>query len=569
MTWRRALAILLVVAACSPSADPGSSTGPDASESSTPTSGQGTSAEGGTAAPTGDGTSCWSAPAPTGSEAISFADQTEALGLIQPLVGMHGHAAIWGDLNGDLNPDLFVGTFADRDTENYQLRGASGPSPDRLLVGGPDAFALDEGLPEMFTRTSGGAVADLDGDGDLDLVVSRNYDEDTPDAPSSQILRNDEGTMVPVEDSGLPTQYGGRSVGVLDYDVDGLYDLFIAEDRFSGGSSVLLRNLGDLRFEDATAAAGLPSGVHGLGVVVADFTGDGHREIFVAGSNRLFTATGDGGFQEAADTASVFQWQYFGEEDDVAGVSAADVNRDGLLDLLVGHHFNSTVDDGMEVPVRLYLNRGADGSGNPTFEDVTEAAGLIGLPTKAPHVEINDFDNDGWPDLLTTASAGEGTAPAIFRHEGLEGDVPRFSAPEGLGSPQYWIAGPTADIDRDGRLDMVLVEWEPSLPSLLLHNESSSGHWLEVSVGPEEGFGIGWRVEVYQAGGAGDPAALLGAREITVTQGYSAGVSPVAHFGLGDADSVDVLLLPGPGEETVTIAGVTADQHVRLPGGCA
>ena len=147
--------------------------------------------------------------------------------------------------------------------------------------------------------------------------------------------------------------------------------------------------------------------------------------------------------------------------------------------------------------------------------------------------------------------------------------MPRFSTPEGLGSPQYWIAGPTADIDRDGRLDMVLVEWEPSLPSLLLHNESGSGHWLEVSVGPEDGFGIGWRVEVYQAGGAGDPAALLGAREITVTQGYSAGVSPVAHFGLGDADSVDVRLLPGPGGEAITIEGVTADQHVRLPGGCA
>jgi hypothetical protein len=419
----------------------------------------------------------------------------------------------------------------------------------------------------MFTRTSGGAVADLDVDGDLDLVVARNYDDDTPDAPSTQVLRNDEGVLVPIAGSGMPTQFGGRSVSVLDYDVDGLPDLFIAEDRFSGGSSVLLRNLGGLAFEDATAAAGLPPDVHGLGAAVADLTGDGYQDLIVSGSNRLFVAVGDGTFREA--DSSVFAWQIFGPEDDVAGVSIADVNRDGLLDVAIGQHFNSTVDDGRQVAVRLYLNRGTDGTGNPGFDDVTEAAGLIGLPTKAPHVEINDFDNDGWPDLLTTASASNATAPAVFRHTGLDGDVPTFAAPEGLGNPQYWVAGPTADFDRDGRLDLLLVEWEPSLPSLLMRNETDSGNWLEVSVGSRDQFGLGWRVEVYRSGGLGDPASLLGAREITVTQGYSAGVAPIAHFGLGDETEVDLRLAPPGGAEPRVVERVTANQHVRVPDGCA
>jgi hypothetical protein len=572
MTRRLAVALALVVAACSQTADPnGNVTNPPAGTSggtsATPAASTGGTASGGTASASDGTLTCWATPATAGDAGVSFSDQTEAMGLVQPFVGMYGHSAVWGDFDGDERPDLYMGTFADRDAAEYALRGAQGPSPDRLVMTGSGSFALSAEIPDMFSRTSGGAVADLDVDGDLDLVVSRNYDDDSASAPPSQVLRNDSGILVPLEGAGLPTQFGGRSVGVLDYDGDGLPDLYIAEDSFSGGSGVLLRNRGGLTFEDATQAAGLPTDVHGLGVAVADFNGDGNQDLFVSGSNRLFVANGDGTFREA--DSSVFRWQTFGEEDLVAGSSVGDVNRDGLLDLVVGQHFNSTVDQGNRVPVRLYLNRGSDGSGTPAFEDVTDAAGLIGLPTKAPHVELNDFDNDGWPDLYTTASSAEGARPAIFRHEGLEGDVPRFSTPEGLGSPQYWVAGPSSDVDRDGRLDLFLVEWEPALPSLLMRNESGSGHWLEVSVGAEHAFGLGWRVEVYRAGGIGDPAGLLGAREITVTQGYSAGVAPTAHFGLGEDTAVDVRLIPPGGAGPSDLPGVVADQHIRYPSGCA
>jgi enediyne biosynthesis protein E4 len=178
------------------------------------------------------------------------------------------------------------------------------------------------------------------------------------------------------------------------------------------------------------------------------------------------------------------------------------------------------------------------------------------------------MDNDGWPDLVVTSSAADGTRPSVFRHSGLDGDIPSFVAPEGLGSPQYWVAGPTADIDRDGRLDVFLVEFDPSLPSLMLRNETASGHWLEVSVGSEFGHGVGWRAEVFASGAAADVASLLGVRDITTTQGYSSGVAPVAHFGLGDVDRVDVRLVAPGGGEPVVLADVAADQHLRYPAGC-
>jgi len=562
---RLAILLVLVLAACSGGVEPeGGATGPTASLDSTEAPAAG---DGSTTATSEEGDmTCWSSPAQGAGGSISFADETEEYGLVSPLVGMHGHAAVWADFDQDNRLDLFVGTFAHRDAEHYQFRGAQGPSPDRLVRSGDSGFVVDQALPDMHTRTSGGAAGDFDGDGDLDLVVSRNYDDDRPDAPATQVLRNDGGSLVPIEGTGLPVDFGGRSVGVLDYDGDGLLDLYIAEDRWSGGQSALFRNVGGLQFEDVTQQVGLALDAHGLGVAVADLTGNGYQDIFVAGSNRLFVALGDGTFREA--DGSVFGWQFFDDEDDVAGVSMADVNRDGMLDMVVGQHFNSTVDDGQQVPVRLYLNLGTDEAGMPMFEDVTEAAGLVGLPTKAPHVELNDFDNDGWPDLLTTASAADGSRPAVFRHQGLVEGIPTFAAPDGLGSLQYWVAGPSADVDADGRLDVFLLEWEPALPSLLMINESPAGRWLQVSVGPDLMHGIGWRVEVFTAGGIGDPGSLIGVREITVTQGYSAGVAPVAHFGLGDVQAVDLLLVPPNGGTPTELTGVDADQHIRFPDGC-
>ncbi len=505
-------------------------------------------------------TVCWTGPVDGKPGPLQWSDGTSESGLETALLGMRGHAAGWGDVDGDGLLDLVVGTFATSRQEVYQERGASGPSPDQLLIGGEDGrFTPALSLPEQFGRTSGVAMADLDVDGDVDVVLSRNVNGRDP-GPGTAIFENSNDVLEVVE-AGIDPDLGGRSIGVIDVDADGLLDLVVLEDRYRGGSSQVYRNLGSLQFELANSAFGFPSDVHGLGLATGDLNNDGFTDLFVAGSNRMFFGTGEG-LVEVPD--AIPAWEMFGSEDDVAGAAIADVNRDGWLDVVVGHHYNSTLSRGNEVPVRLYLNR--TGESGPDFEDVTEAAGLVGIPTKAPHVEFADIDNDGWPDIVTSASAESGSVPAVFHHTGIADGIPVFAPPQGLGSAQYWVTAPTADVNRDGRLDLLAVEWEPSLPSVLFVNDSDSGHWVEVVVDNVYG-GIGSRVEIYEFGSLGSPSALLGAREIVATLGYTAGAETVAHFGVGEATNVDVRIIDPFGGETLDWLGVPTDQRVST-GGC-
>lgn len=506
---------------------------------------------------------CWSAPVTPAAGDLEFEDVTAEMGVLDPLLGMHAHAMAWGDVDGDGWDDLFVGSFADRPAADYALRGAGGPSPDRLLRGGPDGFRLDDSFPGELARTSGAAFADLDGDGDVDLVLARAHRPRAPVATDTVVMENVDGTFQPGRV--LLSEFGGRSIGVLDYDGDAAYDLFIVEDRWSGGSSRLLHNDGGLRFSDATSDAGLPADIAGLGVNVTDLTGDGDADIFVAGSNRLFVDDGGGRFVEADST--VFAWDLPGPEDDPAGVTAADLTRDGLPELIIGQHFNSAFEGGAPQPVRLYLNRGTGDDGLPVFEDITEEAGLVPLPTKSPGVDIVDLDNDGWPDIITTAAVGDGTQPAVFHHTGVVDGIPRFEAPTGLGISQYWVTGAATDVDHDGRTDLMLIEWEPALASPLLRNVTAGGHWLAVDVASAGGTALGAVVEVYQAGQIGSPGGLLGAGQMTATSSYGAGRPTAVRFGLGEEAEVDVRIRFADGTGT-DLAGVAADAYIRVPEGC-
>ncbi|MCH8567943.1 MAG: VCBS repeat-containing protein [Balneolales bacterium] len=127
---------------------------------------------------------------------------------------------------------------------------------------------------------------------------------------------------------------------------------------------------------------------NGGGVAAGDLTGNGLPDLFVTGnmvSNRLFENLGDFKFRDITDEAGLRsdgQWS--------TGVSLADVNGNGLLDIFVG---KSGPDQGENRHNQLFINNG-DG----TFTDKAKEFGIadIGLTT---HGVFFDYDGDGWPDL--------------------------------------------------------------------------------------------------------------------------------------------------------------------------
>jgi hypothetical protein len=276
----------------------------------------------------------------------------------------------------------------------------------------------------------------------------------------------------------------------------------------------------------------------------------------------------------------------------VCGVCICDVNRDGLLDIVLGQHYATPWRE--SVPNKLFLNRGVS-DGIPRFEEVTEKAGLKALGMKSPHVEVQDFDNDGWPDIyFSTVKFKDGKPyPVIFRHQGVVTDgIPQFrddawavndfptAADRDIADSNqmfekvkkeqkviYTAPGPSGDYDNDGRLDLFLPSWWPDRPSMLLRNETKGGNWLRVQVEGTKGvnrMGIGARVNIYPAGKLGEAAALLGCREIATGYGYASGQPAYAHFGPGKADKVDVEVILPHGKGKRTRKRVTANQVLKV-----
>jgi hypothetical protein len=297
--------------------------------------------------------------------------------------------------------------------------------------------------------------------------------------------------------------------------------------------------------------------------------------VFIGGSNRLLLSQGKGTFREATELRPLLDWNFKAEDDaPSAGAAFGDFDRDGRPDLLIGHHPKRPWTK--PVPLRLFRNLGCTRE-RAAFEEVTKKVGLAGIPMKAPHVEIRDFDNDGWPDLYASVFVfkGDRVYPLIYRNLGAAGAgaLPKFQETTLVHRPDfpdeadrtmrggsgpfyeklvrerkinYTATGPSADFDGDGRLDLLLASWWPEQPAMLLKNETPGGSWLDVAVGsPRQGLnsmGLGCKVKAYRAGKAGMAAALLASEEIATGYGYTCGQPAVAHLGLGKEATCDVVI---------------------------
>jgi hypothetical protein len=505
---------------------------------------------------------------------IAFVESADAWGLSEPLKGIMAHGAACGDIDGDGDLDLYVGNFCDRRPDAYL--GRSGPVPNVLLINEGGRFRESDQRQLSFeARTSGAVFVDLDNDGDLDLYVSNNS-KTRGLRVANKLFENVGGRFREIAgDNDACVVMGARSIGVLDYDGDGLLDLLVAEDEWTGRRTRLLRNAGALRFEDVSVKVGLPSDLPGLGVITPDLNEDGRPDIFVAEANRLFLSKGDAAYSHA--DSSVFQYERINGEAAPCGVAYADLNRDGRMDIVI-------VDHSQPARQHLYINLGLR-EGAPQFRETTAEAGMdYRFPSWSPqgrhlkhgHVEIADFDSDGWPDILVAATYKDGDTIRPFICRNISGSrstdgrtgitVPRFEVPPVERADAYFAAGPVGDYDGDGRPDIFLASWFPDAPSKLYLNRSKSNHWLRVKVVGRtiNRMGIGAKVKVYPAGGLGRAEKLLGFAEIGTGFGFCSGQEAVAHFGLGRTTSCDVEIVLPHGKGVVRKESVKADQLLTV-----
>ncbi len=273
----------------------------------------------------------------------------------------------------------------------------------------------------------------------------------------------------------------GGGIGVLDYDLDGWPDLYLAQAnnwRDQKPSSVyrdqLYRNRMDERFQDVSEASGLGDPDFSHGVAVGDFDQDGFPDLYVGnkGPNRMYRNHGDGTFEEVTAEAGTA-----GNEWTTSSVFA-DFNGDGLPDLYVlnytklkettereckeamGRQKACTPDLLPAEHDRCYVNQG-----NGTFREVSEAAGIRVPDGRGLGVIVWDFNADGRLDLFV---ANDTTANFLFINEGTSDDgVPHFRddalvrgvAFDEDGHAQASMGVAATDANGDGRIDLFITNF--------------------------------------------------------------------------------------------------------------
>lgn len=294
----------------------------------------------------------------------------------------------------------------------------------------------------METMSGGVGFIDCDNDGKLDIVIANgsNVERYRKGGDLLVTLYHQDGDLKFTDitkSAGLTRKGWGMGVTVMDYDNDGLQDLYVT----GYGGNVLYRNLGNCKFEDVTEKAGLRLGGFSTGAAWADYDRDGNVDLFVPGYVHV----------------EMDKLPEFGSVEGSCTVMSVKVQC-GPIGLL-------------GEPDHLFHNRG-DG----TFEEVSKQAG-VDDPVHAYGMQgiWFDYDNDGWPDLYV---ANDIVPKYLYHnnHDGTFEDVSLMSgaAVDANGKAQSTMGVSTGDFDHSGNLGVFITNFS-AMSNTLYRNQGPKG----------------------------------------------------------------------------------------------
>jgi hypothetical protein len=392
--------------------------------------------------------------------------------------------------------------------------------------------------------TTGAAFGDYDGDGFVDLMVSRYVEIDLNHLPEF-------GVGATCRFRGIPIQCGPRGMKGLG---DSLY-----------------HNNGDGTFTDVSKTAGVDDSheYYGLGVIWSDFDNDGRLDLFVADDstpNYLYRNEGNGHFNDISYISGTAVSKDGGEMAGM-GVAVCDFNHSGRFSIYVTNFEDETNS--------FYRN-----DGEMSFTDASDAVGIgrVTVPYMGWGTGCVDLNNDGWPDLFVVnghvypqvdslqAGGRYRQRKLVFENlkNGTFADVSN-SAGAALAVPQPSRGAAFGDLDNDGRIDVV-VENIDGLPMIFRNEDAGQNHWITLQlVGTRSNrLGIGAKVRVITGAGV---SAMSQIDEVRSGGSYLSQNDLRVHFGLGTASKVDRVEIRWPSGATQTLQDLASDRFYVLKEG--
>jgi hypothetical protein len=381
---------------------------------------------------------------------------------------------IWADLNNNGHKDLLVCSFGA--SNKVYLNNGSFVFTEQILS------EYDNSIP---SKTFTANVGDIDNDGDLDIFLgNRSF---TDSIPNQLFLNDGTGVFTDVTTSFFfdSIYYPTFCTAFLDYNNDGMADIYTAEDRYFGQNQ-LYQNIGSGQFTDETNTSGTGVWIDAMGLSIADYNQDGLLDIYVSNGpsgNPLFYNNGDGTFKDTANYAGIsfnaIAWSnhFF------------DYDNDGYLDL----HVCAT--GGSNAPGKngLYQSLG-NGTFQNTTTDILDFDSTISFASA-----IGDYNNDGFPEIAVNN---------VF--------------PD---SAQLW------------------------------ENSSSSNNWVKINLeGTQSNTeGLGSWIKLYANG-------LTQSHYVQAGTGFQGQNSQNILFGIGGANLVDSLIIQWPSGQTDHFYSLSANQ---------